>query len=362
MKKMEKMSQLRQLASKKKKTAAIVQKNPESKDQKDGASSAAAAAEASRKTERPPSPKLPSPTFLIMKFPPRSTLPSVSNLKARFARFGPLDLLGTRVSWKNYSCRVLFRHKSDAQSAVDFVQNNDLFGQVKVGYYLRDQEISTPDQPFDPLNKPSDSSLPDKESLQYRLGNAGIQKPSFSQAQQSQTQLKSILKKPGGDESSSNYAAATIAITRESPRVKFMLNGDDDRISDPPSKLVTSSNNGGSQAPSSLSTVDQITRQPPRSIASFAPPLSQPTQPPSRGLEMHPNRAPPPSPASPLPPLPPPRGGAHFHPSRGLLPPNEPTEKMAVDISGPMLSLLLKCNDIVGDVKSSLGYNPYHSL
>lgn len=385
-KKMEKMNQLKQLASKKKKKAAINQRNTEfhqhPKDPKDSTSSATAT-EASRKQERPPpSPMIPSPTFLVMKFPPRSTLPSASNLKARFARFGPLDLSGTRVSWKNYTCRVLFKHRSDAQSAVNFLQNNDLFGQVKAIYYLRDQEISNPDQPLDPQNKPSDSSRPDKDSLQYLHGSAGIQKPSFPQAQQGQTQLKSILKKPGGDESGS---AASVSIARESPRVKFMLNGDDDRSIEPPppppSKLITSSNNGGGQT-HSLSSVDQISRQPPQSTGIFT---SQPLQPPSRGLEMHPSRIfPPPSPASsqptfppapqmlpPRPPLsqtlPPPQPrGVHFHPNPVLLPPlapsNEPREKMTADISGPMLSLMLKCNDIVSNVKSSLGYNPYHSL
>ncbi|XP_020581500.1 uncharacterized protein LOC110025386 [Phalaenopsis equestris] len=368
-KKMDKMNQIKQLASKKKK-AAISQKPPEMQQPKDpkDIKSSATATEASRKQERPPSPKLPSPTFLIMKFPPRSTLPSVSNLKARYARFGPLDLTGTRVSWKNYTCKVLFKHKSDAQSALNFVQINDIFGQAKVAYFLKDHEVSGPEQPLDPQNKPSDSSRPDKDSLQYRHGGTSIQKPSFSQAQQSQIQLKSILKKPVGDDSGSNSAVASISITRESPRVKFMLNGEDDRSSEPPppplpSKLVASSNNGSGQAP-------------PKSTGLFSPPPSQPLQTPSRGLETHPYRIPPPTPAPSqmLPPRPPhpqtlpatqPRA-AHFHLSRGILPPlapsNEPREKMIADISGQMLSLLLRCNDIVGNVKSSLGYNPFHSL
>ncbi|KAI0512295.1 hypothetical protein KFK09_012934 [Dendrobium nobile] len=386
MKKMKKMNDLKQLASKKKKVA-MSQKNNElqqSTDPKDSTSSATAT-EASKKQEPPPAPKPPSPTFLVMKFPPRSTLPSPTNLKARFARFGPLDLSGTRISWKSYICKVLFKYKSNAQSAFNFVQSNDLFGQVKVSYCLRDLEVSGPDQPLDTQNKPSDSSRLDKDSLQYLHGSANIQKPSFSQVLQSQTQLKSILKKPVVDESGSSSATATSNITKESPRVKFMLNGNDDRIIEPPpppppTKLVTSSNDGGGQAPL-LSSVDQITRQPPKSIAFFSPPLMpQPLQPPSRGLEMHSSRIPPPSPSAlqptlppppqmltPLLPLPPPRG-VHFHSSRGLLPPplapfNEPPrERMTVDISGPMLSLLLKCNDIVSNLKSSLGNNPYHSL
>ncbi|KAH0462833.1 hypothetical protein IEQ34_010408 [Dendrobium chrysotoxum] len=387
MKKMEKMNQLKQLASKKKKVA-MSQKNPElqqSTDLKDSTSSATAT-EASKKQEPPPAPKPPSPTFLVMKFPPRSTLPSATNLKARFARFGPLDLSGTRISWKNHTCKVLFKHKSNAQSAFNFVQSNDLFGQVKVIYSLRDLEISGPDQPLDTQIKPSDSSRLEKDSLQYLHGSAIIQKPSFSQVLQSQTQLKSILKKPVVDESGSSCATATNSITKESPRVKFMLNGNDDRIIEPPPpKLVTISNDGGGQAPL-LSSVDQISRQPPKSIGFFSPPLLQPLQPPSRGLEMHSSRIPPPSPAAlqqtllpppppqMLPPRPPPQHslplpqprGVHFHLSRGLLPPlapsNEPRERMTVDISGPMLSLLLKCNDIVSNLKSSLGYNPYHSL
>ncbi|XP_078436300.1 tudor/PWWP/MBT superfamily protein isoform X2 [Wolffia australiana] len=180
-------------------------------------------------------PKTEAPTFLVMKFPQRSTLPSISSLKARFARFGPLDLSGTRVFWKSYTCKVLFKHKLDAQAAMAYAQSNDVFGQIRVVYSIRD-----PDQLADvplPLPKRLDPAAPPPKTP------------------------KSILKKPSED----GAAAA-----KETQRVKFLI-----AVAEP---------------------------QPPR------------------------------------------------RPSAD------------VDFSRQMLSLLTRCCDIVADVKSALGYVPYHPL
>ncbi|KAK8966125.1 hypothetical protein KSP40_PGU008194 [Platanthera guangdongensis] len=366
-KKMKKMNQLKQLVSKKR--DAMSQNNPNLQQQtKDQKETAMAVVEATRKPELPPAaPKLPSPTFLLMKFPPRSILPSATNLKARFARFGPLDPSATRVYWKSYTCKVLFKYKSDAQSAYDFVKNNQLFGQAKVYYNLRDLEISGQDQL--PESRPSD-----KDAGQYRHGNAGVQIPSSSsQLRQNQMQLKSILKKPGGDDSynPNNAATTTVAaaaassgaIVRESPRVKFMLKDDEDLRGEPPVKVANSNTNGGGGQVPFLPSIDQISRQAPKSIPFPPPPSAPPLQ------LLQPHRIPlPPPPAMP-PPLPPaaqlskPRvtpPGVLMQ--RALAPAGVVTEGSHADISGPMLSLLLKCNDIVGRVKSSLGYTPYHML
>ncbi|KAG0471769.1 hypothetical protein HPP92_016315 [Vanilla planifolia] len=241
-----------------------------------------------------PSPKIPSPTFLVMKFPPRATLPSIANLKARFARFGPLDLSAARVYWKTYSCKILFRYKSDAQAAYDFVMKNDLFGQVKVAYHLRDSEVSgegrTPNSP----KKTIESSL-------LPPGSAGL---PLSDPTRKLLQPKSILKRPGGEVSRSHVAS----------RVRFMLsdNGDGE-----PTKVVAS----GKKAQKSLGLF------PPQLTAGRPP--------------------------------------ADFQRIEGLLSSSsagEPLSKSDVDISGPMLSLLLKCNDVVNNVKASIGYISYHVL
>ncbi|PKA59338.1 Serine/threonine-protein kinase ATM [Apostasia shenzhenica] len=304
-KKLKKIKQLKALASEKK-AAINPQKTSDLQQQQTPAApppvpAAAAAAQ-------PPTPKAPTPTYLVMKFPPRSTLPSVSNLKARYARFGPLDVAGTRVFWKSYSCRVLFKHRSDAQSAFDFVKSNDLFGQVKVSYFLRDLDLSTAsDQPADP-------SKSSRGGAAAAVSVTAQRTASFNQPRQNSVQLKSILKKPGGDDSASN------GLSKDSPRVTFMLD--------------SSAAAAASAAASSLKSV------------GFQP---------SVGLEMHPQRFAPP----PLPPaVPKPRGG--FPPPAAKV--NERRDEENFDISGPMLSLMLKCNEIVRNLKSSLGYAPYHPL
>ncbi|ONK78641.1 uncharacterized protein A4U43_C02F20930 [Asparagus officinalis] len=75
----------------------------------------------------------------------RSTLPSVANLKARFARFGPLEVDSTRVFWKSHSCRVQFKYKSDALKALGYVKSNDIFGQIQVDYSVREVEAPAPE-------------------------------------------------------------------------------------------------------------------------------------------------------------------------------------------------------------------------
>lgn len=371
-KKMKKINQLKQLASKKRAAMSQNDSNLQKQQQKDIAPAVSAAtAEATRKPELPPAPKVPSPTFLMMKFMPRTILPSPMNLKARFTRFGPLDPSATRVYWKTYTCKVLFKYKSDAQSAYDFVKNNEMFGQSKVQYSLRDFGVPGPDdldKDFFLTTRPFD-----KDAFQARHGNAGAQMPSSSQLRQNQMQLKSILKKPGGDDSynPNNSAAATAVpaatsggIVRESPRVKFMLKDDEDR-GDPPLKAVNSNTNGGGGQVPVLPSIEQISRHASRSLPLAPPPPSVPP--------LQPHRIPlqPPS-SMPQTFVPPPPPAAHLSqprvPQPGVLmqrplpPPRVPTEGTNADISGPMLSLLLKCNDIVGRLKSSLGYTPYHTL
>ncbi|GFZ14008.1 Tudor/PWWP/MBT superfamily protein [Actinidia rufa] len=88
------------------------------------------------------------PTMLVMKFPPQSSLPSVSELKARFVRYGKLDESATRVFWKSSICQVVFRNISNAQAAYKHaVQNRTLFGNMEIDYCLRPTKVSVPELP-----------------------------------------------------------------------------------------------------------------------------------------------------------------------------------------------------------------------
>ncbi|AQK42166.1 Tudor/PWWP/MBT superfamily protein [Zea mays] len=167
-----------------------------------------------------PSVRTLSPTALQMKFPLKSTLPSVALLKARFARFGPLDVDGIRVYWKSHMCRVVYRFKSDAEAAFRYAQANAMFGQVDTQYHLR--EVEAPEAP--PQQR---SELRLMETAPFRPGSSGNGAPlpmsragavPAAAARPPVGQLpKSILKK-STDEGNSGTA-------REVSRVTFMLDG-----------------------------------------------------------------------------------------------------------------------------------------
>lgn len=110
-----------------------------------------------KKTE--PSARVEEPTMLLMKFPPRTSLPSIAELKARFVRFGPLDHSSTRVFWKSLTCRVVFQYKHDAEAAHRYaVKNNSLFGNVSVKYTLRELEVVAPELPDSGKGRGEDTS------------------------------------------------------------------------------------------------------------------------------------------------------------------------------------------------------------
>lgn len=134
---------------------------------------------AARKKEKEPALapaiKTPSPTALMMKFPPKTTLPSVASLKARFARFGPLDVDGIRVYWKSHMCRVIYRFKSDADVALKYARaNTTMFGQVAPNYYLRgvesDGDLAADAAPPPPQQR---SELRLMETAPFRPGTSG---------------------------------------------------------------------------------------------------------------------------------------------------------------------------------------------
>ncbi|OUZ99196.1 PWWP domain [Macleaya cordata] len=355
------------------------------------------------------------PAMLVLKFPPRTTLPSVPELKARFARFGPLDHSALRVFWKSFTCRVVFKHKSHASAAYNYaVRNKSLFGQVKVNYQLRDVVVpgaaaEVPESVKCQLDDNSDevpSIRHGADNTDY-LGDQQRQKALIQRRpQQPAVQLKSCLKKPSGEETGGS--AMDGGVPRENPRVRFKLGGDesDSRREEMMVSTTSSSNNkknnsssstaddGGGSLSSSLAMDDDVISKnyfqkviPPQ-IQQFPPLLSsslnnqQQQQQPSIRLDMNESL----------------HGRiSHFTKSSSSSPPYfhhhhhhchqyynqvvvEEEQKnidnntqhnlntiitnntKRIDISSQMLSLLMRCNDIVMDVSSSLGYVPYHPL
>uniref|UniRef100_A0A1D1Y0I8 DNA mismatch repair protein Msh6 n=1 Tax=Anthurium amnicola TaxID=1678845 RepID=A0A1D1Y0I8_9ARAE len=294
--------------------------------------------------DTPAPPKVAIPTYLLMRFPQRTTLPSISSLKARFARFGPLDLTGTRVFWKSYTCRVLFKHKPDAQAACNYAQSNDMFGQVKVYYSVRELESPVvPDPPSSPVKRIADDSplfRPPPGDLMIEPRPPSVAKHQSQPS--SSSQLKSILKKASGEEA----APAGAGVVKEAQRVKFMLGGGEDGRGE----------TGGGGILSPPGPLD-ANRKVPKSVA-FLPPLQPP-------LLLPPHPLPPPRAVGPSHDVPAHRGGLQqlSNPMPLPLPARYgDMERSGVDISRQMLSLLARCSDIVTNVKSALGYVPYHPL
>lgn len=243
---------------------------------------AAMAVAAKKKTPAPAAParavRTASPTALMMKFPLKSTLPSVASLKARFARFGPLDIDGIRVYWKSHMCRVIYRFQSDAEVALKYAKANAMFGQLTPNYYLRPVESSSadmgPDAAAAPVPPPR-SDLRLMETTPFRPGSSGNGAPlTLSRAVPARAaagqQPKSILKKNNDD-------GALAAAARDSPRVKFVLDAGDSKVEPPavPDAVAAAAAPGSSKMG--------------RSVGFAPPPLMPPPRPaqPTVQLPMH---------------------------------------------------------------------------
>ncbi|KAI3713797.1 hypothetical protein L1987_72383 [Smallanthus sonchifolius] len=102
-----------------------------------------------------------------MRFPPGTTLPSASELKAKFSRFGPIDTSSIRISWVKSRCTLVFIKKSDAEEAyAHAVKNKKLFGQIKVTYRLQ-PEIYTSNLSLGD-NRPQEETLVNPIICQYQ--------------------------------------------------------------------------------------------------------------------------------------------------------------------------------------------------
>ncbi|MFS7986584.1 putative PWWP domain-containing protein [Helianthus anomalus] len=287
----------------------------------------------------------PDPTMLMMKFPQGGSLPSISELKARFARFGPMDHSATRIYWNTFACRVVYKHKAHAQAAYKYVDGlGSLFGNTGIKCTLK--EVGG-DLEQAPVKAPKDDHTEDRAP------------PSMVPAPSSGVQLKSILKKSTGEEAAGNGGRG---------RVKFMLGGEENEMKN---------KNGASSFSKSHSTMDVNSKNFQRavlqsssnplpllplptstSLISSTTQFTRPLQPPQAPNSMH--YATPLAPPPPPPPrLPPPPSLTYGGEMAAKTPPLA-TPKL--DISHQMLSLLTKCNEVVTNVTNMFGYVPYRPL
>ncbi|OEL35285.1 hypothetical protein BAE44_0003697 [Dichanthelium oligosanthes] len=252
---------------------------------------------AAKKKEPAPAPRVrtPSPTALMMKFPIKSTLPSVASLKARFARFGPLDVDGIRVYWKSHMCRVIYRFRSDAEAALRYAKANAMFGQVDTQYHLREVEAAGRDPPAPEPAPPQRSELRLMETAPFRPGSSGNGAPlPMSRAVPARPavgqQPKSILKKSSDDGAAS--------ASRDVPRVKFMLDGGDSKLEAPAPPTTAAaagadSSSPGSKGPKSVGFAPQ---PPVRNLQPSMRPAQPPLQPPRATAAAITQQLPPPPP------------------------------------------------------------------
>ncbi|KAJ3669657.1 hypothetical protein LUZ60_011607 [Juncus effusus] len=318
LKKQKKMDKIKSLAREKKSALNTVQKaTKEEKKEIKG-----------QKTEPPaPAPKVPCATALMMKFPLKTALPSIATLKAKLARFGPIDLSSTRVYWNSHMCKVTFKFKEDAKAALNHVNTNDIFGQSKVQYYIREVE-SSPGQELAP------DLGPQRPESRIKTGPSEGSIPTESRPKLPLTAQppKSILKRPGEE-------TGAVSGSGNGPRVKFML----DRVkTDPIVGGDGSKNNNKSFVFSprpSLTRPSIDTRQlppPPPLLASRTGSTAWAGE----EIQAH--------------------GPVLVHDGSGRA--FEERKKAEIDISGQLMGLLVQCSEIVASVKNSLGYLPYHPL
>ncbi|XP_058078068.1 PWWP domain-containing protein 1-like isoform X2 [Magnolia sinica] len=281
-----------------------------------------------------------TPTSLVMKFTPQSSLPSIPQLKARFARFGPLEHDATRVYWKSWTCKVVFKYNSDAQAAYNHaIQNKALFGQMKVNYRLRELDLPALEVPETIKRQVEGSSDNPKQFRMGRNGFVGEPISRMHQQWQPTVQLKSCLKKASGDE------VMIGGPSKETQRVKFLLGDEENNSRSEPLMIVTENNGSNADRLSSSSLALDFNNSKMHKTVELPPPPPLPTNLPLPDHKVgHFNK---------------PLQSHHHH----KLHFNEAERRNeGVNISHQMLSLLMRCNDSVNDVKRLLGYIPYHPL
>ncbi|GMG99731.1 hypothetical protein Nepgr_001571 [Nepenthes gracilis] len=260
------------------------------------------------KSMQPP-PRVEEPTYLVMKYPSGTSLPSSNELKARFARFGPMDPSGNRIFYKTSTCRVIFLYKQDAQRAHRYAEGNkSVFPNVR--FFLKPLSASkTPNVGEDTANEPPPAQPPTTE---LQPATPVLQLPP---TQPPAVQLKSCLKRPTGDEVSGPGVRGG--------RVRFNMGEESSgRKSNLSSSVAFNIDNNNQKLIAS------------HSLPTFPLPLGNQQDDAVGPIVNH-----------------------NYNPTNII-----PNQAPSVDISQQMLSLLMRCNDVVANVKSKLGHVPYHPL
>jgi len=283
------------------------------------------------------------PTMLMIKFPPETTLPSIPELKARFARFGPMDPSGFRQFWNSSTCRVVFLHKADAQAAYKYsFGNQSLFGSAGVRCFLREFGDPAPEVSEAAKGKVddggSDIARVKDPPVVHRLAPASSMQPLPQPIQ-----LKSCLKKSTGDES--GVITGNGSSSKGNSRVKFMLGGEESSKGD---QIMVGNRNKFNNASfaDAVATdfnsknVQKMTLQPPLPILPLPTQFSKPPQHNLRNSElaMAPRISP------------------------NFINVTASATASTVDISQQMIHLLTRCSDVVTNLSGLLGYVPYHPL
>ncbi|RAL52602.1 hypothetical protein DM860_007370 [Cuscuta australis] len=291
-----------------------------------------------------------APTMLLIKFPPRGALPSLPELKVKFSRFGPLDLSATRIFWKSSTCRLVYRYKHHAEAALKYAESStQLFGNTDVKCSIREA-----DAPPETTATASGSvkgawGPPQREGDLSAAGGEGScqsNKDSASARLLQQQQLKSCLKRAPPSEEAVNGNGSN----RSTTRVKFDLGGGEDSNRGELSNDV-SKNHPKTTAFTSLSSDTSTTTTTTTNVNKNI----------SKGILPTPPQFPPVL-------LPPPAPLFHDHftdattPHRNVHNFDPPHATPNIDISQQMLSLLLKCHEVVANLTNLLGYTPYCPL
>ncbi|XP_047978244.1 PWWP domain-containing protein 1-like [Salvia hispanica] len=259
--------------------------------------------------------RLADPTMLVMKFPAGAALPSSAHLRAKFARFGPLDHSATRVFWETYTCRLVYQHKVDAEAALEHVLgSNNLFGSRNVRAYIREMRDKTVEAEPVKFQKEVISKPREREAPAAAEQRTAARIPTQSQQQQ----LKSCLKKPCNEDVGNGNGRGT--------HVKFILGGEGG------SKTEQVSSSYPEGAPSSSYTRHSKDVSSKNLVKFGSDSIVMPLPMPSDELQK------------------PPVNMDGFE----LLPTN--------DISQQLLNLLNRCRDVVNNLTAELGYVPYHSI
>ncbi|KAJ8572880.1 hypothetical protein K7X08_009391 [Anisodus acutangulus] len=278
------------------------------------------------KSGKEPVEKVPDPTMLVMKFPPNGSLPSISELKAKFARFGILDHSATRVFWKSSTCRLVYQYRDHAVQAFRFATcSTNLFGNANVRCYIR--EVAAEAQDTETTKVPREDA------------SAGTSAPKDGAVRSSAKsgQPRSCLKKPPGEGGPTTNGGT--CSNRGTPRVKFMLGATEDNNRDRGEetndiKNINTTSSIADGSASSSSNINNYTTQSsmlPLTTAQYA----------NAPNDNH---------------------FAHQVAHRNVPNYNNQVSVPEVDFSQQMLGLLSKCNDIVTDLTGLMGYFPYHAL